>query len=123
MNFRTAEEVAVPAFIASRRAAAPGVRQIFARLESAGLAPAGVLDAAFTERTANAVTALQDTFAEDAPERDTIADIINAGRDASEQWWHQVVLEQASSDVKRKKGRENFLQIEKVLNTKTVNLS
>ena len=87
LGLRTAEEIALPAFIASCTAAAPGLRQIFARLESAGLAPAGALDAAYTLRTANAVTALQNTFDLDAPQRDKVTDVINAGKKPSEQWW------------------------------------
>ena len=66
------------------------------------MAPAGALEAAYTERTANAVTALQNTFSQDAPERDKVHDIINAGMDAPEQWWHQVVLGQGQmADVSR----------------------
>ena len=58
LEFRTAEEVTLPAFIASRTAAAPAVRAIFTRLESAGLAPQGALVAAYVARTTRAIAAL-----------------------------------------------------------------
>jgi hypothetical protein len=90
LGFRTAEEVALPAFIASRTAAAPAVRAIFGRLEAAGLAPAGALDAAYVARTTRAIQTLQDTFAIGAPQRDSVAAIVRDGLRAAEGWWANI---------------------------------
>jgi hypothetical protein len=89
LGFRTAEEVALPAFIASRTAAAPAVRAIFARLESAGLAPPGALDAAYVARTDRAIQTLIETFGPGAPESDSVTAIVRDGLRVAEDWWAQ----------------------------------
>ena len=92
LSFRTAEDVALPAFIASRTAAAPAVRAIFDRLDAAGLAAAGVLDAAYVARTSRATTLFQGSFETDAPQRDSFIAVVRDGLRAAEEWWASLAL-------------------------------
>ena len=97
MGFRTAEEVALPAFVASRIAAAPAVKAIFARFESAGLAPPGALEAAYESRTQQAILSLRSGFEDGAPQQDRIEDIVHAGILAADHWWQHLTQEGTST--------------------------
>jgi len=91
LGIRTAEEVALPAFVASRVAVRPIVQDIFAKLEAAGLVPAGHLIGWYDERTMKATHALQAQFPEHANERDAIRTVVQQGAVAAEDWWSRAV--------------------------------
>ena len=59
LGIRTAEEVALSAFVASKVAVRPIVQGIFAKLEAAGLVPVGNLIGWYDERTLKATQTLQ----------------------------------------------------------------
>eukprot|EP00972_Heterocapsa_arctica_P056077 8271151-Heterocapsa_arctica.AAC.1 len=54
VGFRTPEEIAIPAFVASRFTARPGARALFKQLEDVGLVGEGLLLKAFDDRTSKA---------------------------------------------------------------------
>ena len=87
LGLRTAEEVALPAFIASRVSAAPAVRMIFAQIEAAGLAPVGVLGGAYEERTNRAIEAFKSVFGMDSPEFDAIELLVAEGAQQAADTW------------------------------------
>jgi hypothetical protein len=91
LGIRTAEEVALPAFVASRVAVRPIVQDIFAKLEAAGLVPVGHLIGWYDERTLKATHALQAQFPEHANERDAIRTVVQQGAVAAEDWWSRAV--------------------------------
>ena len=76
LGLRTAAEIALPAFTASRLSAAPAVHSVFARLEAAGLALARRLSHAYEERTNRAIDAITALFGLDSPEHDAIELIV-----------------------------------------------
>ena len=86
LGFRTPEEVAVPAFVASRITARPAVDRVFSSLRQSGLAPAGWLETAYDDRLTPAQTALFNrcrTVVETAELQQTLA---LAAAAAAEKW-------------------------------------
>ena len=79
LGFRTAEEVALPAFVASRVAARPVVFSIFERLEKAGLVAAGILQATYQARTDSAIVGMKDFFQDVPAQGDVVPEIIEEG--------------------------------------------
>ena len=98
IGLRTAEEVALPAFVASRTAAKPAVQDIFLRLEAAGLATPGVLAETYDARTDDAVKALQAKFAEGSPENTAVAAVVAEGLQAATDWWQQAAEGDPTAD-------------------------
>ena len=85
-----AEELALPAFVASRVAARPVAERIFKSLEEEGLAPEGHLLANYDRRSNAAVDRLLEAFAGEEETKDAIQSTLRRALVAAEAWWATV---------------------------------
>ncbi len=104
LGLRPAEEVALPAFVASRIGAWPAVRELFQRVEAEGLAPAGALEAVYSQRTEDAVRRFLASFAE-ADVRSSVETAVQEAAAAAEEWWTSLTSGQDAAAADRSAGR------------------
>jgi hypothetical protein len=90
-GLRKAEDVALPAFIASRIAAGPIAGHIFNRIEEQGLAPRGRLDNLYWGRTNRAVERFLGLFPPASSERIAVQAAIDESSAACQEWWRKLV--------------------------------
>ena len=90
LGIRTADEVALPAFIGSRIAARPAVDRIAQRLESSGFAPLHVIMAAYDQRTSQAIGSFEQVRGADAADIQYVRSLLRDATEAAEQWWTEV---------------------------------
>ena len=91
LGIRPAEEVALPAFLASRVSARPAVRQIFQRLETQGLATVEALERVYQERTDAAAARFLNFFPTDDGARSSVQTALQEAVVAAEDWWARLV--------------------------------
>ena len=85
LNWRTASDLALPAFLASRIASQPAAFSIFDDLASAGLGSAQEYKSAYITRTNNAQTRLQHSLPDDVRQA-VVATIDDGSQAARDQW-------------------------------------
>ena len=95
LGLRSATELALPSFIASRVAGRSIAAGIFSDLENAGLAPVGVLLGAYDRRLQEAVSSLESQLQDDDLIRN-IRTVVETGLQANARWWD---LANAGQDV------------------------
>ena len=84
---RNAEEIALPAFVASRVAARPVAKRVFAMMETEGLAPNGLLLAEYDARTDAAVDSMLQSLASTPVLVDVVRSDLRRAVEAAESWW------------------------------------
>ena len=87
LGARTPLEVSLPAFVASRATARPGAFALFARMEEAGFAGRGALQAAYDSRSAAAFARLQGRTEDDAALRDHLRALVEDSANSAQEWW------------------------------------
>ena len=85
MDWRTASDLAIPAFVASRVSARPAVMSCFAKLFDAGIGSVSLFSAAYDARTARARSKLEDALSEDLVQKLDIT-LERAAEDAQRLW-------------------------------------
>ena len=90
LGIRDASDLALPAFVSSRVAARPVAKGVFTSLEEDGLAPAGVLLAAYDLRTEAAADRMLAPFARDPSVVDAVRTDLRRAAEDSELWWRLV---------------------------------
>ena len=108
LGLRSAAELALPAFIASRTASRPGALHLFKRIEEAGLAAAAVLTQAYDRRTDAAVSKLSGASGGHATEVQAFETIISNGARAAAEWWDNAQRgDSAATDARNLVGEDD----------------
>jgi len=104
MGLRAACEVALPAFVASRTASRCGVRQLFKRLEDAGLGTEQELTQSYDQRTDRAVQKLETKYSDQPTLIQEFRHIIAKGAELSTQWWEMTLAGGAPEEAEQERG-------------------
>ena len=105
LGLRSATELALPAFVASRTASRAGVHHLLQRLEDAGLATVDNLMRAYDQRTKEAVQRLGDQYHDQPALVQKFQQILERGDASSQQWWSAARAGEDSTESPLARGR------------------
>ena len=98
LGLRSALELAMPAFVASRTASQAGVMHLLQRLEDAGIATTGQLMQVYDQRTHEAVQTLEREYRDHPAAVQKFQQILEQGANSSAHWWNAALAGDADTE-------------------------